>query len=103
VGEDWGQLTNALADLSWLVGSAFVVLIPDAPLLLSADRTEHDFRQFVQTMTTVNEVWAEQYHMGANGQPRATAFNVLFGCLDLEVTTMTRRVANAGGVVATIA
>jgi hypothetical protein len=99
---NWQRLTNALVDLTWLGGTSFLILVNDAPLFLSEDRTDMALRACLQVLNTANEAWAEQYHMGVNGQPKPTAFNVLFGCLEPEIPAFTNRVAQAGGVIASI-
>ena len=97
---EWNALTNALVDLSWLGGHSFLLMIDDAPLFLSEDRTDLALRAALQEIATVNEAWSEQYHMGVDGRPRPTAFNVLFGCLEPEVPGFTFRVAQAGSLLA---
>jgi len=52
-GENWAAFEECITDLEWLVGSAYLLLIPNAHFLLS-EVEEEDFRVLLRILEPAN-------------------------------------------------
>ena len=72
-GHNWDALEECLADLEWLPGKGYILLITDAGCVLP---DEEEYETFLEILRDAGEAWGNgQAGMGAR---RATPFHVLF-------------------------
>jgi hypothetical protein len=72
-GQNWDALEECLADLEWLPGKGYVLLLTSAELVLPDD--EEDYATFLEVMSDAGEAWGSgQAGMGAK---RAKPFHVV--------------------------
>ena len=72
-GHNWDALEECLADLEWLPGKGYILLITDAGYVLP---DEEEYETFLEILRDAGEAWGNgQAGMGAR---RATPFHVLF-------------------------
>ena len=79
-GHNWDALEECLADLEWLPGKGYILLLTDAAHVLPDDEAEYE--TFLEILRDAGEAWGSgQAGMGAR---RATPFHVLFALLERE-------------------
>jgi len=71
-GHNWDALEECLADLEWLPAKGYVILVTDAPAVLSGD--EEEYETFLEVLSDAGEAWSK----GQAGGGRITAFHVVF-------------------------
>ena len=94
-GENWNAFRDCITDLDWIDGSAYLLLISNAPLLLS-QADDEDFRVLIRILSEANEDWIKpNRYIPRNRQ--ATPFHVVFQLLSSDLSTFPERLIQAGG------
>jgi RNAse (barnase) inhibitor barstar len=79
-GQNWDALEECLADLEWVPGKGYILLITDAEDVLPDD--EDEYETLLEVLRDAGEAWGNgQAGMGAR---RATPFHVLFAVSEEE-------------------
>jgi Barstar (barnase inhibitor) len=94
-GENWAAFDECITDLDWIEGNAYLLMVNDANLFLSAADIE-DFRICIRTFMGANSEWLTPNQF----IPRErvpTPFHVLFQCQTSEIPELSRRLVAVGG------
>lgn len=92
-GENWNAFDECIVDLEWAQGSAYLLLVEEADLLL-AD-SDRDFGVLIDCLASANVGWlTPNQFMARDRQP--TPFHVLFQCDVANHDAFTARLARAG-------
>ena len=75
-GRNWDALSECLADLSWLGGSAYAIVIAEGECLL-AEEPARELTQFVDLIEHVAAEWAEPVALGEAWDRPAVPFHLL--------------------------
>jgi RNAse (barnase) inhibitor barstar len=76
-GHNWDALNECLADLSWLPGSAYTVVIGQASFLLDNEK-QNEFETFLRVIGYVAEEWSGPVDVGEFWDRPETPFHLLF-------------------------
>jgi hypothetical protein len=76
-GENWPALAECLTDLSWLPGSAYVLICVDS-LELLADESPDQLAVLLRTLDHAASEWARPISQGEPWDRAAVPFHVLF-------------------------
>ncbi len=94
-GENWAALDDCIADLDWIEGDAYLLMVSQANLLLD-DVNSESFRVLIQILSSANEKWlTPNQYIPRNRQP--TPFHVLFQCSESDISAFSQRLAHSGG------
>jgi hypothetical protein len=93
-GENWNAFNDCVNDLEWAAGEAYILLVSDAPYLLSHADSE-DFRILIKMLSIANEAWVEPNKYIDRGRP-VTPFHVVFQCSIADVSAFSDRLSQAG-------
>ncbi len=92
-GENWDAFDECITDLDWIEGTAYLLMISNARLLLS-DADDENFRILLRTLEEANEAWLHPNQtIPRNLQP--TPFHVLFQCTASDIAAFSERLAKA--------
>lgn len=94
-GENWAALDECFADLSWMPGAAYVVVVTDSPFLL-AKAAADDLRVLLRVLAKVASEWATPVHVGEAWDRAAVPFHVVLQCETEAQETEFSRLATAG-------
>jgi hypothetical protein len=92
-GQNWPAFDECINDLEWIEGTAYVLLIIDAPLLLSED-SDADFKVLIKVLSNANTEWLEPNKYYPRNRP-PTSFQVVFQCTSSEILPFTERLKRA--------
>jgi hypothetical protein len=92
-GENWDALHECLADLSWLVGDAYILFLTDAHRLLDRESAEELALLFGILENTARK-WTQTEKGGFGSAPRP--FHVVFQCAPEDESGLLTRFANLG-------
>lgn len=81
-GENWDALEDCLADLEWLPGSGYLLIVADADRLLAAHPA--DYRTLVEILNAVGAQWARP-RSGPTSRP-ARPFHTLLAVPEAALT-----------------
>lgn len=93
-GENWAAFEECITDLDWLEGDAYLLMIGDAPLLLSNADSE-DFRILMRILADANQAWLTPNQYIPRERP-PTPFHVLFQCAPSDVAAFCEKLRSAG-------
>lgn len=91
-GENWNAFAECIADLDWIEGDAYLLMVSDASLLLSEADTE-DFSILMQTLSRANEEWLTPNQYIPRNRP-STSFHVVFQCFASDVSSFIQRMGS---------
>jgi hypothetical protein len=98
-GENWNALDECLTDLDWLSGDSYLLLVADAPLVLTQE-DPGEFAAFVKVVIRAAKEWAGR-RIGTEPWDRPqTPFYVVLQCLETQSHQLEQRVRDAGGEMA---
>ncbi len=93
-GENWPALHECLSDLSWLPGSAYLIVCVDSSSVLDEERDE--FRAFLRALTSAAEIWSKAVDLGEAWDRPATPFHIVFQVEPRNSEILRNRVAASG-------
>lgn len=79
-GRNWAALDECLADLEWLPGASYVVILKNAHRLLEFSRQER--KVFIRVITKVAVEWAEPVRDGEDWDRPSVPFHLVVNCED---------------------
>jgi hypothetical protein len=96
-GENWPAFDECLADLEWLPGDAYILIITDSQLLLSkCDLVPLSIFIDVLQKVIAND-WSEPFDIGYKVRP-AAPFHVIFQSTEPHLETVRSRLRSAGAI-----
>jgi Barstar (barnase inhibitor) len=91
-GENWPAFAECLTDLGWLPGDAYLLLIQQANFLLR--EAPEDFGTLIRILDRASREWLIPNQYIPRNLP-ATAFHIIFQCIEGDVSEFTKRLAEA--------
>lgn len=95
-GENWNAFDDCINDLEWAIGRAYILLVSDAPSLLS-EADDEDFDILIKMLSGANKEWLEPNKYIERGRP-VTPFHVVLQCSSLDVSAFSSRLEKADAV-----
>jgi hypothetical protein len=94
-GENRPALDECLADLSWLPGDAYVLIVADAVRVLDEEPPER-FEMFLDVLLTAAKRWASPVEVGESWDRPSVPFHVAFQVDPAASESLRTRFASAG-------
>jgi hypothetical protein len=93
-GHNWPALDECLADLEWLGGLAYALIVSDASLLLS-EASDETFAVFLRIVSNAAHEWATPVEVGEDWDRPARPFHVVFQAEAPEASVLLARLGAA--------
>ena len=93
-GENWAAFEECIVDLEWIEGDAYLLMVSNASLLLSAEDAE-DFRILIRILGQANVEWLTPNQFFPR-QRQPTLFRILFQCSEADTLLFSERLQSVG-------
>jgi hypothetical protein len=95
-GENWPAFDECLADLDWLPGEAYILIIVDSHLLLSSGEVGA-FSTLIEIFQKVAGEWSKPFDIGYKVRP-AVPFHVIFQTTPLHLGKVRSLLTSTGAI-----
>jgi hypothetical protein len=102
-GENWPALDECLADLSWLPGLAYCVIVTNADLLVSGSKSEGRFATLLKILNKIVLEWSLPVQAGEHWDRDAVPFHCVMQTDDGHERSLSATIEAAGWQVGRLA